>query len=58
LLRKNFIKSLNQLFSELFTSDQELITLSKSPKDKRQILYRTSKEIYKKEPFLKFMFKL
>jgi hypothetical protein len=58
LLRKNFIKSINQLFSELFASENQLITLSKSPNDKRQILYRTSKEIFKKEPFLKYMFRL
>ena len=58
LLRKSFIKSINQLFSEILVSENQLITLSKSPNDKRQILYRTSKEIFKKEPFLKFMFKL
>ena len=58
LLRKNFIKSINQLFSEIFVSENQLITLTKSPNDKRQIVYRTSKEIFKKEPFLKFMFKL
>ena len=58
LLRKNFIKSINQLFSEIFVSENQLITLTKSPNDKRQILYRTSKEIFKKETFLKFMFKL
>jgi hypothetical protein len=57
LLRKNFIKRINQLFSELLVSEQQLITLSKLPNDKRQILYRTSKEISKKESFLKFMFK-
>jgi hypothetical protein len=58
LLRKSFIKRINQLFSELLDSEQQLITLSKLPKDKRQILYATSKEISKKESFLKFMFKL
>jgi hypothetical protein len=58
LLRKSFIKRINQLFSELLVSEQQLITLSKLPNDKRQILYRTSKEITKKESFLKFMFKL
>ena len=58
LLRKNFVKSINELFSELFGSNQLHIISSKSPKDKRQILYRTSKEIFKKESFLKFMFKL
>jgi hypothetical protein len=58
LLRKSFIKKINQLFSELLVSKQQLITLSKLPNDKRQILYRTSKEISKKESFLKFMFKL
>ena len=57
LLRKNFIKRINQLFSELLVSEQQLITLSKLPNDKRQILYRTSKEISKKESFFKFMFK-
>lgn len=58
LLRKNFIKSINQLFSKIFVSENQLITLSKSPNDKRQIEYRTSKEIFKKEPFLKYMFRL
>ncbi|MDG1967261.1 MAG: hypothetical protein P8I41_03820 [Flavobacteriaceae bacterium] len=58
LLRKNFIKSLNELFSKLFDSDHLLITSSKLPKDKRLILYTTSKEIFKKDSFLKYMFKL
>jgi hypothetical protein len=58
LLRKSFIKNMNEMFFELFGSQQLHIISSKSRKDKRQILYRTSKKIFKKEPFLKFMFKL
>jgi hypothetical protein len=46
------------LFFELFGSQQLHIIPSKSQKDKRQILYKTSKEIFKKESFLKFMLKL
>ena len=58
LLRKNFIKDMNELFFELFGSQKLHIIPSKSQKDKRQILYKTSKEIFKKESFLKFMLKL
>ena len=58
LLRKNFIQSLNELFSKLFGSEYLLITTSKLPKDKRQVLYTTNQEIFKKDSFLKFMFKL
>ena len=58
LLRKNFIKSLNELFSKLFDSEYLLIKTSKFPKDKRQVLYTTNQEIFKKDSFLKFMFKL
>ena len=58
LLRKNFIKDMNELFFELFGSQQLHIISFKSRKDKRQILYKTSKEIFKKESFLKFMLKL
>jgi hypothetical protein len=58
LLRKNFIKDMNELFFELFGSQQLHIIPSKSQKDKRQILYKTSKEIFKKESFLRFMLKL
>jgi len=58
LLRKNFIKTINDLFSKSTGSDQKFIHSSKLPKDKRQLLYQTSKDVFKKEPFLKFMFKL
>ena len=52
ILRKNFIKDMNELFFELFGSQQLHIISYKSQKDKRQILYKTSKEIFKKESFL------
>ena len=58
LLRKNFIKTINDLFSKSTGSDQKFIHSSKLPKDKRQLLYQTSKDVFKKESFLKFMFKL
>ena len=58
LLRKNFINDLNKAYNELLNSDLTLISSSKLPKDKRQLLYKTSKEIYKKESFLKFVFKI
>ena len=58
LLRKNFINDLNKAYYELLNSGLTLISTSKLPKDKRQLLYKTSKEIYKKESFLKFVFKI
>ena len=58
LLRKNFINDLNKAYNELLNSDLTLISSSKLPKDKRQLLYKTSKEIYKKVSFLKFVFKI
>jgi len=58
LLRKNFIKTINDLFSKSTGSDQKFIHSSKSPKDKRQLLYQTSKDVFKKEPFLKYMFRI
>ena len=57
LLRKNFINDLNKAYNELLNSDLTLISSSKLPKDKRQLLYKTSKEIFKKDSFLKFLFK-
>ncbi len=58
LLRKNFVNDLNKAYYELLNSGLTLISSSKLPKDKRQLLYKTSKEIYKKESFLKFVFKI
>ena len=58
LLRKNFINDLNKAYNELLNSDLTLISSSKLPKDKRQLLYKTSKEIFKKVSFLKFVFKI
>jgi len=58
LLRKNFINDLNKAYNELLNSGLTLISSSKLPKDKRQLLYKTSKEIYKKVTFLKFVFKI
>ena len=58
LLRKNFINDLNKAYNELLNSGLTLISSSKLPKDKRQLLYKTSKETYKKVSFLKFMFKI
>ena len=58
LLRKNFINDLNKAYNELLNSGLTLISSSKLPKDKRQLLYKTSKEIYKKVSFLKFVFKI
>ena len=57
LLRKVFIKNFNDTFAELLDLGQDLVNSEKLPSDKRQILYRTNKEISKKESFLKFMFK-
>ena len=58
LLRKNFINDLNKAYNELLNSGLTLISSSKLPKDKRQLLYKTSKETHKKVSFLKFMFKI
>ena len=58
LLRKNFVNDLNKAYYELLNSGLTLISSSKLPKDKRQLLYKTSKEIYKKESFLKYVFKI
>ena len=39
-------------------TDKTLIKTTKLPKDKRQLLYRASKEISQKESFIQFLFKL
>ena len=58
LLRKAFIESLNSVYKTALNSDNILINTTKLPKDKRQLLYRASKEISQKESFLQFLFKL
>ena len=58
LLRKNFIERLNSILKKTTKSDKTTtIKAMKLPKDKRQLLYRTSKEISKKESFIQFLFK-
>ena len=57
LLRKTFIESLNSVYKKALQSDKTLIITTKLPKDKRQLLYRASKEISKKESFIQFLFK-
>ena len=58
LLRKTFIESLNSVYKKALQSDKTLIKTTKLPKDKRQLLYRASKEISQKESFRQFLFKL
>ena len=58
LLRKTFIDSLNSVYKKALQSDKTLISTTKLPKDKRQLLYRASKEISQKESFIQFLFKL
>ena len=58
LLRKAFIESLNSVYKKALQSDKTLIKTTKLPKDKRQLLYRASKEISQKESFIQFLFKL
>ena len=58
LLRKTFIDSLNSVYKKALKSDKTLIKTTKLPKDKRQLLYRASKEISQKESFIQFLFKL
>ena len=58
LLRKTFIESLNSVYKKALQSDKTLISTTKLPKDKRQLLYRASKEISQKESFIQFLFKL
>ena len=58
LLRKTFIESLNSVYKKALQSDKTLIKTTKLPKDKRQLLYRASKEISQKESFIQFLFKL
>ena len=57
LLRKNFIQSLNSTYKDAVGSEKALIKSSKLPEDKRQLLYKTNKEISKKDSFLDFLFK-
>ena len=45
LLRKVFIKNFNDTFVELLDLGQDLVNSEKLPSDKRQILYRTNKEL-------------
>ena len=57
LLRKNFINDLNSTYKDAVGSEKALIKSSKLPEDKRQLLYKTNKEISKKDSFLDFLFK-
>ena len=57
LLRKKLIDALNESYFITTGFDKTLIKSSKLPTDKRQILYKTSKEIFKKDSFLRFLFK-
>ena len=57
LLRKNFIKDLNNVYQDVVGHEIILIRSSKLPQDKRQLLYKTSQEISKKLSFGQFLFK-
>ena len=58
LLRKTFYDRLISVYKMALQSDKTLISTTKLPKDKRQLLYRASKEISQKESFIRFLFKL
>ncbi|MDA9977893.1 hypothetical protein N9E42_02290 [Flavobacteriaceae bacterium] len=58
LLRKNFIQALNTAYKDVVGAETILIKSSKLAEDKRQLVYKTNKEISQKESFIRFLFKL
>jgi hypothetical protein len=55
-LRQAFIESLNLAYCNLTSFSEPLISSTKNPVDKRQIIYFAGNKIFKKKSFLEFVF--
>jgi hypothetical protein len=56
-LRQTFVENLNLSYQNLTGFNEPLISSTKNPKDKRQILYFAGNKIFKKKSFLEFILK-
>ena len=56
-LRQTFIENLNLNYQNLTGFSEPLISSTKNPVDKRQIIYFAGNKIFKKKSFLEFIFK-
>ena len=56
-LRKTFISNLNLAYKNLTNFNEPLISSTKNPQDKRQIIYFAGNKIFKKKSFLGFVLK-
>ena len=55
-LRQTFIEALNLNYQNLTGFSEPLISSTKNPEDKRQIIYFAGNKIYKKKSFFEFVF--
>lgn len=58
LLRTDFIKEINKSYKNVTISESDLIEEVKDPSDKRYKVYKITKQIFKKESFFTYLFKL
>jgi len=58
LLRTEFIKEINKSYKNVTISESDLIEEVKDPSDKRYKVYKITKQIFKKESFFTYLFKL
>ena len=58
LLRTDFIKEINKIYKNVTISESDLIEEVKDPSDKRYKVYKITKQIFKKESFFTYLFKL
>jgi hypothetical protein len=56
-LRQTFIEKLNQNYHKLTGFSEPLISSTKNPADKRQIIYFAGTKIFKKKSFFEYIFK-
>jgi hypothetical protein len=56
-LRQTFIETLNLNYQNLTGFSEPLISSTKNPEDKRQIIYFAGNKIYKKKSFIEFVLK-
>ena len=57
-LRQRFIENLNLAYYNLTSFNEPLISSTKNPADKRQIIYFAGNKIFKKKSFFEFVFKI
>ena len=56
-LRQTFIENLNLAYYNLTSFNDPLISSTKNPADKRQLIYFAGNKIFKKKSFLEYIFK-